>query len=104
MPTKHSIPSRVENHCEPCEFHKCIGALYVRVGPGGWKEYSCSHPGAFDDPDEKPLADAGKEQIRQRLIGSMLKEGRHIGKTEQQPSWCPLKRSSQDSETTNGHG
>lgn len=64
-------------------------------GPGNvWREYNCMHPEAFDDDKIAPFADPEKEKIRQRIIGSCLKEGRHIGRTEHQPDWCPLRRQS----------
>lgn len=49
------------------------------------------HPEAFDDVTQA-MADPAKEAIRQRMIGAMAKEGRHIGRTEEQPDWCPLRR------------
>lgn len=61
-------------------------------GPGNvWRDYNCMHPRAFDDMDRKPLVDPEKEKARQRLIGRLLEDGRHIGRTEEQPDWCPLK-------------
>lgn len=61
-------------------------------GPGNvWRDYNCMHPQAFDDLDA-PLADPAKEQLRQRIIGRMQADGRSIGKTENQPDWCPLRR------------
>ena len=94
MPTKHNIPSRIENHCEPCEFHKCTGSLHVRIGPGGWREYSCTHPKAFEPLP--PQTDPEKARMYGRLE-AMQKDGRNIGKTENQPEWCPLKRATESS-------
>lgn len=92
MPRTFTVPARMERVCEPCEFHKCVGSMHVRIGPGGWREYNCMHPDAYNDTDSPALHDPEKEKIRQRLIGRLLKEGRHIGRTERQPTWCPLKR------------
>ena len=93
MPTIHNIPSRTEHHCEPCEFHKCTGSMHVRSGEGGWREYACMHSQAF-----RPLptpTNPEKARIIERLE-AMQNEGRHIGRhigrTEKQPNWCPLKR------------
>lgn len=49
------------------------------------------HPQAFDDLDNGTLDNPDKEKTRQRLIGMMLEHGRDIGKTEEQPNWCPLR-------------
>jgi len=78
MPSIYKIPSRTEHHCEPCAFHKRTGALFVRCGEGSWIRYACTHPDAFSPP------------IRSRSM--FAQEGRDIGKTEEQPDWCPLKR------------
>ena len=64
--------------------------LHVRSGEGGYREYACMHPASYDDI-ERPALDPEKEKIRQRLIGRLLADGRHIGKTELQPDWCPLR-------------
>jgi len=73
MPTKFEIPAKQETHCEPCEHHKCTGALYTRMpGCGAYREYECRHPSLL------------------HVIGS-AQYGRMIGKTEKQPEWCPLK-------------
>ncbi len=92
MPTKFEIPSRRVTHCAPCEFHKLTGSLHVRCGEGSWRQYSCMNPQAFDDLDNVPQKDPEKEKLRQRMIGMMLTYGRDIGKTEEQPEWCPLRR------------
>ncbi len=83
MPSTLKIPSRTENHCEPCEFHKRTGALFVRIGEGSWVRYSCTHPEAF-----KP------HEVFPRSM-FLMQEGRDIGKTDKQPDWCPLKRETQ---------
>lgn len=91
MPSEHTIPSRRERLCEPCEFHKMVNAMFG--GPGNvWRDYNCMHPEAFDDLNDGPMADPEKEKLRQRIIGRMLADGRSIGKTERQPDWCPLRR------------
>ena len=88
MPTKFNIPSRVEHHCSPCEFHVCTSSFHVRSGEGSWREYSCKHP---DAPE--PLPEGGKHHnILVRILARELEEGRPIGRTELQPQWCPLKR------------
>lgn len=73
MPREFKIPSHTEHHCEPCEHHKCVGALYVRSGNGSYKDYECRHPSLLH-------VVAGTEY------------GRMIGRTENQPDWCPLKK------------
>ena len=78
MPTELNIPAKTEHRCSPCEYHKCIGALCVRQGPGGYREYVCQHPDANDE-----LTPLGR---------SLFGAGKYIGKTEKQPDWCPLRR------------
>lgn len=90
MPSTYQIAARTETQCEPCKYHKCVNAFYG--ADHSWRDYNCMHPKAFDGTETEPLNDAEKEQVRQRLIGRLLEDGRHIGKTEQIPSWCPLKR------------
>lgn len=60
--------------------------MHIRTG-GGWREYTCEHPEAFGPTDNVALAEL-HEHARVR------DGGRHIGKTEKQPDWCPLKRAS----------
>jgi hypothetical protein len=93
MPTTIKIPARVESHCEPCEYHKLIGSFHVRIGPGGWREYTCVHPEAFEPLP--PTTDPELAQAVERLRAK-LNEGRYIGKTERQPEWCPLRRTEQN--------
>lgn len=92
MPSKYTIPARTERVCRPCPHHKMVGAMYG--SDYSWQEYNCMHPDAYDE--REPLTDPEKEKIRQRLIGIMSADGRHIGKTELQPEWCPLKRKPQE--------
>lgn len=93
MPSAIRIPARTELRCYPCEHHKLTGALHVRCGEGGYRQYACMHPAAFDDDRSfKPAPDPEAEKLRQRLIGKLLEQGRDIGKTEEQPDWCPLRR------------
>ncbi len=89
MPTIHRIAARTERHCQPCEFHKLTGMLHVRCGPGGYREYACTHPHAFEPLPQR--IDPAKALIIAKLQ-AMNQDGRPIGKTENQPSWCPLKR------------
>lgn len=91
MPSTYNIPSRQERHCEPCEFHKMFSAMFG--GPGNvWRDYNCVHPEAYDDIHE-PLSDDPKIAAKQgELRARLLEHGRHIGKTELQPDWCPLRR------------
>ena len=90
MPTTLNIPSRTERHCAPCEFHKLIGCLHVRSGPGGYREYSCKHPAAYEPlPTNTPVEEA---RAIGRIETLLEREGRYIGRTEKQPGWCPLKR------------
>jgi len=85
MPSINKIPERTEHVCEPCQYHKLTGALHVRCGEGGWREYACTHPESFP-VHEDPRVNAMYERHKVR------EDGRHIGKTELQPDWCPLKR------------
>lgn len=87
-------PARTEKHCGMCPHHKLIGVLHVRSGPGGYREYSCTHPEAWPETKDPRLA---------RLCGKMSErqEGRHIGKTEETPDWCPLLQGGQK-EASNG--
>lgn len=78
MPSEHQIPARTERRCEPCEYHKLIGAFHVRSGRGSYREYMCNHP----DMNE------GLTEAARALFGG----GKYIGKTEKQPDWCPLRR------------
>lgn len=60
-------------------------------GPGNvWREYVCMHPDMFHD---MALSDDQKVRDKQLEMRGRLKEhGRHIGRTELQPDWCPLRR------------
>jgi hypothetical protein len=91
MPTARQIPSHVERVCEPCEFHKMTGAFYGQPD-NTWRRYACLHPGAIG-PMPKGLT---AEQAAKwgALNGRLLEHGRDIGKTENQPEWCPLKKRS----------
>ena len=64
--------------------------------PGNtWRQYACMHPEAFDDmplSDDRAIRD---KQIEMRT--RHMQHGRNIGKTENQPDWCPLRRESQES-------
>lgn len=85
MPTNLTIPEHIKRVCTPCEHHKCIAALHVRIGSGGYREYACTHPDAFEPTDNPLLA-----QMHGRLM--QMDGGRVIGKTENRPEWCPLFR------------
>lgn len=86
MPSIRKIPARTEVVCHPCPHHKMVAAMYGH--DYSWQDYSCMHPDAYDD--KEPLSDPEKEKHRQRMIGAMAKDGRHIGKTDLRPDWCPL--------------
>lgn len=90
MPSEFKLPARTERYCEPCEFHKCTGALFTRIGPGGWKQYVCTHPKAFEPM--QTFADPEKQRLAEKLAAINARDGRQIGKTEKQPDWCPLRR------------
>jgi hypothetical protein len=98
-PTTYTIPAQRVTSCGICEYHKCIGALCTRIGPGGWREYACMHPEAFE-----PVTDGDPEIAAQRgelrgMLKSMAGGGRIIGKTEATPDWCPFLRG-QNTKTT----
>ncbi len=89
-PTSISFPAHRETHCGRCEHHKCIGSFHVRCGEGGWREYVCGHPQAYE-----PLSkDVTPEQALAigRLRALTERDGRYIGKTEKTPNWCPFLR------------
>lgn len=89
MPSIHTIPGRTERICEPCEFHKLFNAFYG--SDHSWRDYNCMHPQALDDIGA--LSSDPSIAAKQIEIRAWLKEhGRHIGKTERQPEWCPLRR------------
>lgn len=98
MPTTHKIPERMERHCAPCEFHKLTGAMCVRIGPGGWREYACMHPDASNEDTSVSLT--AEQQVLAAEIRALVgKDGRHIGRTEKQPEWCPLLRQPDNDQT-----
>lgn len=90
MPTNFNIPSRRERHCEPCQYHKCFSAMYGH--DYSWRDYNCMHPAAFDDTFTPLSDDPVKAALQGEIRGRLKEHGRHIGKTEIQPDWCPLKR------------
>ena len=91
MPSTHEIPSRTEHRCEPCQYHKRTAAFYGH--DHSWQQYSCLHPSANDDlalPDDSEKSKAIVARIKE--LESLTGGGRHIGRTDRQPSWCPLLR------------
>lgn len=93
MPTEIKIPERTERRCEPCTFHKLIGAFHVRTGQGSYREYSCMHQDAFRDllPEQYGSEHLKAKSIILNQVTNREKE-RYIGNTEKQPDWCPLKK------------
>jgi hypothetical protein len=90
MPHTYKVQAHTVHLCAPCEFHKRTAALYTRLPDcGGYVQYACMHPKAFDAG--VPCADPEKEAAKQRIIGRLMEHGRDIGKTEEQPDWCPLR-------------
>ena len=54
------------------------------------------HPNAYDDITPK-LSDEPKIAAKQgELRARLMQRGRHIGKTEKQPDWCPLRKAVQE--------
>lgn len=86
-PTRLTIPARVTLRCGCCKFHNLTGALYTRIGPGGWREYSCTHPKAWPEVDD---GDVRRAEFRGMLRAT--EDGRDIGRTEETPHWCPYLR------------
>lgn len=88
-PTRYSFPRRSETRCGTCKYHECHSALCTRIGPGGWRDYACSHPDAFKDEEVAghPGLVAHVEAIERQSYG-----GRLIGRTEATPEWCPFLR------------
>lgn len=74
-----------------CKYHHCYGSLHVHRGPGGWRDYSCQHPDAWEPPTPEQMPHA-------ELLGRMRESersmcgGRMIGRTERTPQWCPYLR------------
>ena len=91
MPSIHTIPQRLEKRCEPCQYHKRASAFYG--SDHSWHEYKCTHPNALDELalPEDPVRRNTILVMRARVDG-LLGLGRHIGRTEKQPDWCPLNR------------
>lgn len=90
-PTTYTIPSRRRTTCGMCKHHKCIGSFHVRCGEGGWREYVCTHPESFERVGN--VAPEVAEAIgRARQMEIANGGGRHIGKTEETPEWCPFLR------------
>jgi len=75
-----------------CEYHTCVGAFHVRSGSGGWREYACMHPQAWEPVagDSPELAET-RGRLRQ-MEANMNGRGRLIGRTELAPNWCPYLR------------
>lgn len=84
-PTTHTVPAHTRTTCGLCKYHVCTGALCTRIGPGGWREYTCTHPEAW--PEE---TDPKKAEMRGHL--KTIERGRMIGRTEETPAWCPYLR------------
>lgn len=89
MPSEYS--PRIERHCDPCEFHKCFSVLYGQPG-NTWRDYNCTHPDAFGPLKLSDNPDTAFKQGEMRA--ELKKHGRHIGRTERQPDWCPLRNES----------
>jgi hypothetical protein len=89
MPTTVNIPSRVERHCEPCEFLAKTNILCSRLD-GISCDFLCKNPLAFDDTplSNEPEVAAKQGEMRAR----MSQHGRFIGRDDIQPKWCPLLR------------
>lgn len=90
-PRTFTIPARRETTCSTCKYHHCFGALCTRSGSGGYRDYSCKHPKAWDSmPADTPKQAELRGQMREserNMCG-----GRLIGRTEQTPEWCPYLR------------
>ena len=98
MPSIVSIPGRTERRCKPCEFHRIDSAFYG--SDHSWQAFKCTHPQAMDDlalPDDPVKAEKILE-MRKR-IDELLGPGRHIGRTERQPDWCPLRKSENEKQS-----
>jgi len=84
MDYPHDITERYKV-CGSCPHHKLIGALHVRSGPGGYREYACAHPEAYPPTDDPTVKEV-------RSYYTHAKDGRYIGQTEKTPQWCPILR------------
>lgn len=85
MPHTVHFPAHTKIHCEPCAHHKCTGSFLPRIGEGGWHHYICTHPEAY-----ARSSDPGVNEVH--AAWRALEGGRTIGRTEEQPDWCPLLR------------
>jgi hypothetical protein len=85
MPHEFTIPAVLKRVCEPCEFHQCTGKLCGPPGGISWAQFQCTHPDAFEKSDDDRV---NVMQARHFTIWG----GRDIGRTEDQPEWCPLRR------------
>lgn len=88
-PTTRTLTQR-RTTCGLCKHHLCVGVFHVRLGPGGWREYVCTHPDRWEpvtDTDPKLAAMRGRLEACAEVSG-----GRYIGKTEETPQWCPFTR------------
>jgi hypothetical protein len=92
-PTSHTFTQR-RTTCGICKHHHCIGAFHVSRGPGGWREYVCRHPEAWEpvtDIDPKVAEMRGRLRAMEDTQG-----GRYIGRTEETPEWCPFTRPAEE--------
>lgn len=91
-PTTRTISAHTVVHCGLCKHHKLIGSLHVRIGEGGWREYSCAHPDAWESvAGDTPEVAEMRGRLRQ-MEADMSGGARYIGKTEKTPQWCPFTR------------
>ncbi len=91
-PTTRTIAAHRVTSCGPCKYHKLTGSFHVRIGEGGWREYSCTHPDAWEPVAGDTPAQAETRGRLRQMEADMSGGGRHIGKTEETPDWCPFVR------------
>lgn len=90
MPSIHKIAARTERRCEPCEHLKRENMLCSRLY-GITCDYVCHHPDAHNFG---PLpSDPAKAARLGELRSKTAEHGRMIGRTDLQPDWCPLLKS-----------
>lgn len=95
-PTTHTVHAYQRTTCGLCKYHKLTGSFHVRMGEGGWREYACMHPEAWEPVLTDTPQQAETRGLLRQMEASMCGGGRGIGRTEETPEWCPFLRESND--------
>lgn len=89
MPSVFTVPSRTMRWCTPCEHLKHHNMVCSRLH-GITCDYVCHHPEAHSW--NEVIKDPKAAELAARLRARMVENGRMIGRRDQQPDWCPLRR------------